>query len=723
MAKTTSFVDRLAARFGFSRMIEAVNHRSEERGWVYAQAQDSKVDLSSYDRTRLMALSRKCFYNNAIVRGAVRDKAMYSVGSGIGIRPQAMSGDQAWDDAAEQWWENWARSPEISGRHDMRSLQMLVSEAIDRDGEIFAILTAKTDGAPAVQIVEAHRVESPDTSASNNGVVDGVKLDKFQRPLGYFIGEGDEYPRRHREVKADAMLHVYEPERADQVRGYPAIGVALNSVLDRDELLRFEMMAAKAGSSIGLVIKNSTGNIGAEGFLGDFSKDSNGNLTRESIFGGGLVPRMKNTEDIQSFVMNRPNEKLDKHLEQYIRAAAIGLGLPYEFVWDTSAIGGVAQRFIIQKAARCFAARQDVLVNAFLSKLWRYAIARAISRKELPMNPGWQSVGWQTPRSITVDVGREATARRDDVKAGLMTLSDYFGEQGIDWKEAVAEIATEREFAADLGVMIGVEQAQPQDQIFPAAVEPEVVMPAAEFSQLISKLDCGTGAGGFKPGNDCAKGSSVDSEEENPVGGAEQLRDTMISVSGDKLPPVDGSGLELVKIKNLKFSKKSDSMYFDVEMQPTRETAEKWAESGKFDEWSEREGFYVEEPDFDENYNGRVSVSVRVSDHMTPGSAGSNAVDVAVGRKYWEGMKNVGSTAGLYKRTPANELRDGLSWIPDWKEAPDASMELVGAVIGVPLPKISKKFCSDLKSTEFSVRARKKKRIYRRNKPEDRPTA
>ena len=84
--KQTKFVDRVAAAFGFSRMIEAVNHRSEERGWVYAQAQDSKVDLSSYDRTRLMALSRKCFYNNAIVRGAVRDKAMYSVGSGIGIR-------------------------------------------------------------------------------------------------------------------------------------------------------------------------------------------------------------------------------------------------------------------------------------------------------------------------------------------------------------------------------------------------------------------------------------------------------------------------------------------------------------------------------------------------------------------------------------------------------------------------------------------------------------
>lgn len=448
MAKPTTFVDRLAARFGFSRMIEAVNHRSEERGWVYAQAQDSKVDLSSYDRTRLMALSRKCFYNNAIVRGAVRDKALYSVGSGIGIRPQAMTGDQAWDDAAEAWWENWSRQPEISGRHDMRGLQMLVSEAIDRDGEIFAILTARQDGVPSVQIVEAHRVESPDTAANNGGVVDGVKLDKFQRPLSYFIGEGDEYPRRHREIKAEAMLHVFEPERADQVRGYPAVGVALNSILDRDELLRFEMMAAKAGSSIGLVIKNNTGTIGAEGFFGDLSKDSNGNLTRESMFGGGLVPRLKTTEDLQSFQMNRPNEKLDKHLEQYIRAAAIGLGLPYEFVWDTSAIGGVAQRFIIQKAARTFAARQDVLINSFLNKLWAYAIANALRRKELPMNPNWRNVTWQTPRSITVDVGREATARREDVKAGLLSLADFFGEQGQDWKEQLDQISSEREYGS-----------------------------------------------------------------------------------------------------------------------------------------------------------------------------------------------------------------------------------------------------------------------------------
>jgi lambda family phage portal protein len=499
-----NLIDKMAKALGFSRMVEAANWRPEERAWVQSQAQDSKVDISNGDRVRLLGLSRKLFYNNAIVRSAIRDKATYSVGSAIA--PQANSGDPAWDDAAEVWWDNWSKSPEISERHDMRRLQMLVSEAIDRDGEIFCILTNKRDGAPAVQVVESHRVANPPDKADQ--IIDGVSLDRFARPLAYHVVEGDTFSQRtSRSIQADLMLHVYEPERPDQVRGYPAVAVALNNLLDRDELLRFEMQAAKIGSSIGLVVQNAQGGVGAEGFFGDLSKSTGESLTRETVFGGGMIPRLKATERIESFMMNRPNEKLDAHLEQYIRAAALGLGLPYEFIWDTSAVGGVAQRFIIQKAARAFAARQDVLISSFLGKLWNYAIANAMRRRELPQNPNWRSVHWQTPRSITVDVGREAAARRDDVKAGLMTLADFFGEQGLDWKTAMQEIAAERQFAAELGVVVGVERTEGATVIDPVPTSPD---PAPEgFNQL----DCGTGRGGFKPGNACAKGGGAGSKK------------------------------------------------------------------------------------------------------------------------------------------------------------------------------------------------------------------
>ncbi len=500
-----NLIDKMAKALGFSRMVEAANWRPEERAWVQSQAQDSKVDISNGDRVRLLGLSRKLFYNNAIVRSAIRDKATYSVGSAIA--PQANSGDPAWDDAAEAWWDNWSKSPEISERHDMRRLQMLVSEAIDRDGEIFCILTNKRDGMPAVQVVESHRVANPPDKADQ--IIDGVSLDRFARPLAYHVVEGDTFSQRtSRRIQADLMLHVYEPERPDQVRGYPAVAVALNNLLDRDELLRFEMQAAKIGSSIGLVVQNAQGGVGAEGFFGDLSKNAGESLTRETVFGGGMIPRLKATERIESFMMNRPNEKLDAHLEQYIRAAALGLGLPYEFIWDTSAVGGVAQRFIMQKAARTFASRQDVLISTFLGKLWNYAIANAMRRGELTQNPNWRSVHWQTPRSITVDVGREATARRDDVKAGLMTLADFFGEQGLDWKTAMQEIAAERQFAADLGIIVGVERNEGATVIDPVPTGDGGSTPPASTPEEFTELDCGTGAGGFKPGNDCAKGGA-----------------------------------------------------------------------------------------------------------------------------------------------------------------------------------------------------------------------
>jgi capsid protein len=116
-------------------------------------------------------------------------------------------------------------------------------------------------------------------------------------------------------------------------------------------------------------------------------------------------------------------------------------------------------------------------------------------RRELPQNPNWRSVHWQTPRSITVDVGREATARRDDVKAGLMTLADFFGEQGLDWKTAMQEIAAERQFANELGIIVGVERTEGATVIDPVPTgdggsTPPASTPepqAAEFSERARK--------------------------------------------------------------------------------------------------------------------------------------------------------------------------------------------------------------------------------------------
>ena len=84
------------------RMLDALGWRPQERSLTWARATDSREDITDVDRMRLVALSRKCYYNNAIVKSAITDIARYSVGAGLRLMPK--SGDELWDETAKAYW-------------------------------------------------------------------------------------------------------------------------------------------------------------------------------------------------------------------------------------------------------------------------------------------------------------------------------------------------------------------------------------------------------------------------------------------------------------------------------------------------------------------------------------------------------------------------------------------------------------------------------------------
>jgi hypothetical protein len=69
---------------------------------------------------------------------------------------------------------------------------------------------------------------------------------------------------------------------------------------------------------------------------------------------------------------------------------------------------------------------------------------------------------------------------REDYKAGLSSLQDYFGELGQDWEEQVRQIAKEREFIASIGTVTPqTDVAAPVEVVkeAPAIDEPTPVNP------------------------------------------------------------------------------------------------------------------------------------------------------------------------------------------------------------------------------------------------------
>jgi hypothetical protein len=282
-----------------------------------------------------------------------------------------------------------------------------------------------------LQIVEGHRVCEGD----DYGTSDGVFLGKLGEPTGYLIQTGELY----RKLGSDTVIHLMELERPDQIRGGSSLARALNHVRDLKMLGEFEKDALKLQGSIAAVITTNEGSelAGQGGFFGTVQAQDSGESTiaREEITSSATIPRLAAGEKIEMIGPNRPHAGFEPFAKFLIRDVAMGLGLPVEFVYDPASVGGAGMRFIVAKAQRRFEQRQRLLIDRFCNRAWRYFIGGAIANGDLPAVEDYAKVTWQTPKSLTVDASREAQQSREDYKAGLTTLSDYFGELGLDWME------------------------------------------------------------------------------------------------------------------------------------------------------------------------------------------------------------------------------------------------------------------------------------------------
>jgi capsid protein len=241
-----------------------------------------------------------------------------------------------------------------------------------------------------------------------------------------------------RELPAQSVLHVFEPESASAARNAPTIQHSINHILDEMELLALEKHAVKDNCDVTRVLKTEAGDLQDDSdfaISGSATDPGDGSdpASLQTITGGKLVA-LKPNESLDSFEPKRPSPTFTGFLEHLRRDSALGV-LPYEFAADSSKIGGAGVRLVVAKADRRFSYRQMILIQRLIKPVWFYVIGDAIDRGELPAVAGWWKIACVTPRRITVDAGREAQQNRADVEMGLKTISDHYEELGADFGE------------------------------------------------------------------------------------------------------------------------------------------------------------------------------------------------------------------------------------------------------------------------------------------------
>jgi hypothetical protein len=209
------------------------------------------------------------------------------------------------------------------------------------------------------------------------------------------------------------------------------------------DLLSFEKLAAKDNSRVSRILQTAdpTPDIGDVGL----GTPTNGpmNQTQPEVLSrslGGVTAVLAPNEKLVEHTPARPTAAFNGFIEHLRRDSIMG-GMPYEFVADPNKLGGSSARLVIAKAGRYIQRRQNVLIQRFLTPYFIFWCGTKIANGSLPSAKNWWRTDWQPPKPVTVDNGRDSANNREDIKMGLRTPQEVFGENGVNFERAMIQKA------------------------------------------------------------------------------------------------------------------------------------------------------------------------------------------------------------------------------------------------------------------------------------------
>jgi capsid protein len=413
-----------------------------------AEPRDLRRDLTPYDRLTMVRKCRWAERNSGLFKQILADICLYTVGDGI--KPQSHASTPEMQERYEAYFAEKAKRIDITNRFSFYQAQSILLRGMIRDGDSFAAKVRNGAGEAKLQLMEAHRVGDPLEGKVPEGMHDGIQFGPFGEYIAVNIYRSD---GSSRQILAQSMMMVVDQEYASGARGVPLLQHSINSIQDEMEILALEKQAVKDNGDITRIIKKQGGVI--DGDMANELGNATGSYSNLANTMGGKVIALEPGESMDSFQSNRPNATFTGFLSALERDISMGV-LPYEFVSDSSKLGGATVRLITAKAGRVFSKYQSIIIENFCVPTWGYIIGQAIAAGELPDDPQWASVSWTTPKSVTVDAGREAANDRADVEMGLLSMSELYAQRGLDFRTEMDKRASDMVHIKDLAAKYGI---------------------------------------------------------------------------------------------------------------------------------------------------------------------------------------------------------------------------------------------------------------------------
>lgn len=423
-----------------------------DRGWVREQLSDTEYELApkSYTLDQLARISRNLWKNDPIVRGLIERIITYTVG--CGINPIPASGDKAWDAACKENWAQARDNLQYSRRCNWGKTVRQMLRMVLLDGNLFVVLVeSPLTGRARIQLKPLQTLHD-------------IEKDRNGRVKWYAFKGKDGKPAYK---DPEDVIHLSNDLLSDACMGEPLLAAALRTAQDMGEILAFEKVAVKDASKTKDVIETESGEppdteemvamygTSLAGVSDDDQHEAPLRYYRKVV--GPETKVLRRGDKYQLIEPKRPGPAWNGFMRFLAEATCIAANFPPSFVLPSGGTGPTV-RENMSAVARATEQWQDELKPAIRVIFMRSTETDAEKGVIPPLPEMWSRVRWQVPSNPTIDAGRESQQRREDVKSGLLSRQEYWGETGQDDEEEedriIAEAVRRREKLSAAGLTL-----------------------------------------------------------------------------------------------------------------------------------------------------------------------------------------------------------------------------------------------------------------------------
>ena len=415
--------------------------------------------------------------------------------------------DKSANDAVEIHWDRWGKKADIAGRMTLPMLLRVAAKAAARDGEAVVRLVRdrKLPYGLALQLLDADRIdETMNITAGATTIRQGVELDSTGRAVALWLKTrhpGENYgvaaSNERERVPMSDIIHLFLPERAEQVRGYTWFHAILLRAQQLHGFTDAAVVAARIGASKVAALERSEDSVDVTSTLADGATGSGFSINVEAGEMFELPPGYK----LSSWNPDYPHANFESFIKAAMRGLSSGLDVAtHNLSGDMTDVNYSSARIAELSEREQWMVLQDWFIASLVEPIFQEWLAIAMLRGDITFDISGKSLPadklgkfsaaarFQGRRWRWVDPAKEIAAAKEGVALGVVSRTRIAAEQGDDIEDVLDELGAEQTMMDDRGL----QAAQPVPAAAPAIEAINAPVKALEDSFAAMRAEIAT---------------------------------------------------------------------------------------------------------------------------------------------------------------------------------------------------------------------------------------